>query len=142
MQTGSEQLKNQQRLMQAEGFYNGKIDGIWGPKTIAAKVKWERSGRYAPAIPNNGFPLSDRGPLPSGVFRKPDGTLTSMKMDQKSAAQPQSNNVQAQQAPAPAPAPQAAQPQPQVEAAAPAVEVKEPSQTPNFNKHNQQNQKR
>lgn len=139
-------MKNQQRLMQAEGFYSGKIDGIWGPKTIAAKVKWERSGRYAPAIPNNGFPLSDRGPLPSGVFRKPDGTLTSMKMDQKSEAQ-QSNNVEA--SPAPSPAPQAAQPQQveaaqpqQVEADAPAVEVKKPSHTPNFNKHNQQNQKR
>ena len=134
-------MKNQQRLMQAEGFYNGKIDGIWGPKTIAAKVKWERSGRYAPAIPNNGFPLSDRGPLPSGVFRKPDGTLTSVKMDQKSAAQQQSNNVE--DSPAPSHEPQAEQPQqveaaqPQPKDAAPAVEGKGTSHTPNFNKHNQ-----
>jgi hypothetical protein len=141
MQTGSEQLKNQQRLMQAEGFYNGKIDGIWGPKTIAAKVKWERSGRYSPAIPNNGFPLSDRGPFPSGVFRKADGSLTSAKLDQKSSQQPAPQPVQTQPAaPAATPVvPIAAQPAAQPEAA----EAKEASTaTPNFNKHNQQNQKR
>lgn len=79
MQTGREQLRSQQKVMQIEGFYQGKLDGIWGPKTIAAKVKWERSGRFSPAIPNNGFPLSDRGPFPLGVFRNVDGTLTSVK---------------------------------------------------------------
>ena len=79
MQTGREQLRSQQKVMQLEGFYQGKLDGIWGPKTIAAKVKWERSGRFSPAIPNNGFPLSDRGPFPPGIFRNADGTLSSVK---------------------------------------------------------------
>ena len=25
-----------QRFLKSEGFYNGKIDGVWGPKTDAA----------------------------------------------------------------------------------------------------------
>jgi hypothetical protein len=81
MQTGSEQLKSQQKVMQARNFYQGKIDGIWGPKTIAAKVKWERSGKFAPAIPNNGFPLADRGPFPIGVRRQADGTLSCSEIE-------------------------------------------------------------
>ena len=60
MQIGTEQLKAQQQIMSAKNFYNGKIDGVWGPKTIAAKQKWERSGKFAPAIPNSGLPLDDR----------------------------------------------------------------------------------
>jgi hypothetical protein len=76
MQTGSDHLKAQQEIMAAMNMYNGKIDGIWGPKSIAAKQKWERSGKFSPGIPNNGFPLNDRAPLPAGVVRKADGTLT------------------------------------------------------------------
>lgn len=81
MQTGSEQLKSQQSVMQSRNMYQGKIDGIWGPKSIAAKVKWERSGKFAPAIPNNGFPLPDRGPFPPGVRRLKDGTLTCTELE-------------------------------------------------------------
>ena len=84
MQIGKDQLKAQQEIMAAKNMYNGKIDGIWGPLTIAAKQKWERSGKFSPAVPNNGFPLNDRQALPPGVLRKPDGTLYCM--EQKSAA--------------------------------------------------------
>lgn len=93
MQTGSEHLKAQQRIMQAKNFYNGKIDGIWGPKSIAAKQKWERSGKFTPAIPNNGFPLNDRGPLPKGITRKSDGTLTCAEVENVANAQPVAEKI-------------------------------------------------
>ncbi len=83
MQIGTEQLKAQQEIMAAKNFYNGKIDGIWGPKTIAAKQKWERSGKFAPAIPNNGLPLDDRATLPPGVIRHASGLLTCVEVQQK-----------------------------------------------------------
>lgn len=87
MQTGTSQLVNQQSIMAAKNFYNGKIDGIWGPDTIAAKIKWERSGKFNPAIPNNGLPLSNTGALPLGVRRLPDGTLTCPELESTKASQ-------------------------------------------------------
>ena len=75
MQIGSVQLERQQLIMRLKGYYNGKLDGIWGPKTIAAKQKWEMDPSYVPAIPNNGLPLGDRGPYPRGVIRGEDGLL-------------------------------------------------------------------
>jgi hypothetical protein len=101
MQTGSAQLRAQQEIMQALNMYNGKIDGIWGPATIAAKQKWERSGKFSPAIPNNGFPLNERGPFPPGVRRQIDGTLTCLALASKESqpaaqASPQQNNQQNQ----------------------------------------------
>ncbi len=91
MQIGTEQLKAQQEIMAAKNYYNGKIDGIWGPKTIAAKQKWERSGKFAPAIPNNGLPLDDRAKLPPGVIRQASGLLTCSEIAQRQK-QSQSQN--------------------------------------------------
>lgn len=34
-------IKFRQRLLSSAGFYKGKIDGIWGPKTDAANIEWE-----------------------------------------------------------------------------------------------------
>lgn len=95
MQTGTEQLKSQQAVMSAKNLYNGKIDGIWGPKSIAAKLKWERSGKFSPAIPNNGFPLSLAAPFPPGVSQK-SGLLTCAELLSKQQ-QPSSAPGQAQQ---------------------------------------------
>ena len=67
MQVGNEKLMAQQKMLKAKGFYSGKVDGIWGPSTISAMIRFERSKSFAPAIPNNGLPLSDRGPFPKGV---------------------------------------------------------------------------
>ena len=83
MQKGTEQLKAQQEIMKARGVYNGAIDGIWGPKTIEAKIRWERGGKFTPGIPNGGFPLVERGPLPTGVRRQADGTLTCVELLEK-----------------------------------------------------------
>src|SRR5574343_1863322 len=84
MQTGSEQITRQQEIMQALGFYTGKIDGIWGPKTIEAKKKWELSGKFSPGLPNMGLPLADRGPYPKGVFLdKASGLLTCAQLEVK-----------------------------------------------------------
>lgn len=81
MQTGSEQLKSQQQILKSKGYYGGAVDGIWGPMTIEAKLKWERSGKFAPGIPNNGLPFPARGPFPTGVRRKSDGTLTCAEVE-------------------------------------------------------------
>lgn len=95
MQTGSEQLKAQQRVMTAKGFYSGKIDGIWGPASIAAKQKWERSGKFTPAIPNNGFPLDSRGALPSGVRYSADGSITCTEVSNTPPSVAPASNQQA-----------------------------------------------
>ena len=102
MQTGKEHLMAQQQVMAAKNMYNGKIDGIWGPKSIAAMQKWERSGKFAPAIPSNGFPLDDRKPLPPGVSRLSDGSLTCIELESKKAKQESASTP----APAPASAPE------------------------------------
>ncbi len=96
MQIGTEQLKAQQAIMAAKNLYNGKIDGIWGPKTIAAKQKWERGGKFAPAIPNNGLPLDDRATLPPGVIRLASGLLTCAEVQNQSQKQTQAPAQQAQ----------------------------------------------
>ena len=67
MQTGSEQIKRQQEILKAKGFYKGKLDGIWGPSSIEAKKKWEVSGTFTPGLPSAGLPFSNKGPYPKGV---------------------------------------------------------------------------
>lgn len=76
MQRGTEQLKRQQQILTALGYYDGQIDGIWSDRTIEAKQKWENSGRFIPAIPNNGMPFGDVGKYPSGIRRETSGLLT------------------------------------------------------------------
>lgn len=83
MQTGTEQIRAQQEIMKAFGFYNGKLDGVWGPMTVEAKKKWELSGKFAPGLPNFGLPLSNRGPYPRGVYLDKDsGLLTCAELEQ------------------------------------------------------------
>lgn len=67
-----DQIKNQQAIMKALGFYDGQLDGIWGPRTIEAKQRWEFSGKFAPAIPNRGLPFKAKDKLPGGIIRKGD----------------------------------------------------------------------
>lgn len=67
MQTQPEQLKRQQALMKVYGFYNGAIDGIWGPASIAAKKAFEASPSFKPGYPNNGMPFKNTGPFPKGI---------------------------------------------------------------------------
>ena len=75
MQYETQQLKRQQLIMQCLGFYNGKIDGIWGPKSIDAKKRFESSPKYLPALPANGMPFAARAPFPNGVTLGRDGLL-------------------------------------------------------------------
>lgn len=82
MQIGSDQLERQQLILQLKGFYNGQIDGIWGPKTIEAMKKWERSG-FAPGLPSGGMPLANKGPWPRGIRKAEDGLLTCAEVEQK-----------------------------------------------------------
>lgn len=64
-------LQRQQILLKFLGYYHGKCDGIWGPTTIAAKRKFELSGKFNPGYPNNGQPFPVDGPFPSGIIRDP-----------------------------------------------------------------------
>jgi hypothetical protein len=68
-QNKPEQLKRQQEILKVLGFYKGKLDGIWGPKSIAAMKDFEASAAFKPCIPNHGMPLSYEGRLPSGITK-------------------------------------------------------------------------
>jgi peptidoglycan hydrolase-like protein with peptidoglycan-binding domain len=70
MQRESDQIARQQEILARLGFYHGKIDGAWGPKTIDAMKGFERSPLFRPALPNNGLPLSEKGPYPKGMSLK------------------------------------------------------------------------
>lgn len=70
-----EMIKNQQQLLANLGYYAGEIDGIWSTKTIAAKVAFERSGKFNPCIPNQGLPFVTDQRLPEGVYVDAKGLL-------------------------------------------------------------------
>lgn len=67
MQVKKEQLIRQQEILNALGFYHGLIDGVWGPKSIEAKKKFEASPSFSPGIPKNGMPFADYGPYPANI---------------------------------------------------------------------------
>lgn len=67
MQIKKEQLERQQEILKLLGFYQGKVDGIWGPRSIDAKKKFEASNSFAPGIPKNGMPFADFGPYPANI---------------------------------------------------------------------------
>ena len=75
MQTNPEQLKRQQAVLKHFGFYEGRLDGIWGPKTIEAKKIFEGDTKFKPGLPNNGLPFKDTGPYPKGVTMDYRGRL-------------------------------------------------------------------
>lgn len=93
-------LQNQQMIMKAKGFYNGKCDGIWSAKTIAAKKEYESHGSFKPAYPNNGMPfgLGPTNKLPSGVYYDPakgKGVLTCDELTQDKLSEWSSDLVEA-----------------------------------------------
>ena len=57
-----------QIIMTYLGFYDGACDGVWGPKCIAAKRKWEFDDSFEPAVPSNGLPFTGRDRLPKGLI--------------------------------------------------------------------------
>lgn len=56
-----------QVIMTMLGLYDGQCDGVWGPKCIEAKRKWEMMDEFEPATPSNGLPFNGRGKLPKGM---------------------------------------------------------------------------
>lgn len=56
-----------QVIMTMLGLYDGDCDGVWGPKCIEAKRKWELMDEFEPATPSNGLPFNGRGKLPKGM---------------------------------------------------------------------------
>ncbi len=75
MQYEINQLKRQQLIMSCLGFYTGAIDGLWGPKSIDGKKRFEGSPKYLPALPSNGMPFASRAPFPNGISIGRDGLL-------------------------------------------------------------------
>lgn len=75
----TEQIVRQQQVLAHLGFYKGRIDGIWGPSTIAAKKAYEGQG-FAPGIPNGGLPFQFPAKLPRGL-RYEGGLLTAAGFD-------------------------------------------------------------
>lgn len=67
MQVTQAQLKRQQEILGVLGFYFGAFDGIWGPKSIEAKKKFEANPSFTPGIPNNGLPFGERPPYPASI---------------------------------------------------------------------------
>lgn len=78
-----ETVKFIQTILKNAGFYTGRVDGIWGPKTQAANDAWQTAGRPgapAPAEPaaggvEGGDPLAPASPsTPAGVPAVAGGT--------------------------------------------------------------------
>lgn len=83
MQTSKAQLKVQQAILNKFGFYSGKIDGIWGPRSIRAKKDFEASPSFKPGFPNNGMPFPSKGPYPKGItLAAGSGMLTCEGVDE------------------------------------------------------------
>ena len=87
MQHEKKQLMKQQELMKSMGFYYGAVDGIWGPKSIEAKKRFESDATFTPGIPNNGLPFGSRPPYPRGVTVQAGGLLHHMVMDKPVVAE-------------------------------------------------------
>lgn len=86
MQVEKEQIQRQQEILAVLGYYKFECDGLWGPKTIDAKKKFEADRSFVPGIPNNGLPFADRGPYPSMiVMDHMTGLLHHPKLNEKAA---------------------------------------------------------
>lgn len=59
--------QKQQLIMTMLGYYDGVCDGVWGPKCVEAKRRWEFEDDFEPAVPSNGLPFVGRGKLPKGM---------------------------------------------------------------------------
>lgn len=67
----------QQIIMKSLALYDGRCDGVWGPKSIDAKRAWELTPEFEPAVPNGGMPINLGDKLPKGLRWIP-GTSTMM----------------------------------------------------------------
>jgi hypothetical protein len=65
--TQQEQYQFQQIVMASLGLYEGKCEGAWGPKSIAAKREWELTADFEPAVPTGGRPFVQGCKLPKGM---------------------------------------------------------------------------
>ncbi len=65
--TAQEHYQFIQIVMASLGLYDGKCEGAWGPKSIAAKREWELLSDFEPAVPNRGLPFTQGCKLPKGM---------------------------------------------------------------------------
>ena len=71
LETNPKVLQRQQVILAFLGYYEGKLDGIWGKDSINAKKDFEVSGKFAPGLPNRGLPFVNTDSMPKGVFSDP-----------------------------------------------------------------------
>ncbi len=72
-----------QVIMAILGFYDGKCDGAWGPKSIEAMRKWEMTDSFDPCLPQNGKPFMGRGKLPEGIMYGNKGLISEHLVSEK-----------------------------------------------------------
>lgn len=154
MQINKSEIMRQQLIMAHLKYYKNKIDGIWGPASIAAKKSWENSPAFVPAFPNQGLPFGAKDVLPKGVsFDRKTRIMQCVGLSDTVEAE-----IMARQSPDSKQAPSAVAPESSVvvrepvapveaaESSEPKVEVQQPVQNNQQNHqkqhHNQHNQKR
>ena len=81
---------SQQTALKQLGYYDGEVDGIWGPMTIQAKIKFERSGQFAPGLPSNGMPFIKGHMLPFQLRWEGDSLVVT---DKFAAANPATESI-------------------------------------------------
>lgn len=126
MQIKKPQLMRQQAIMKVLGFYDKKIEGIWGPESIAAKRVWERDPSFIPGLPNNGLPFGEREPLPKQMEYDRDARNLTIAGRSKEVDELVEEAVRQQQD-KPAPKPEHPTPEPEQPAPEPEEETEQPA---------------
>ena len=66
-----QQLATMQAVMRVLGYYDGAVDGVWGPKCVTAIRSWECDDSFDPALPTRGYPITYPSRLPKGLTWQP-----------------------------------------------------------------------
>jgi hypothetical protein len=70
-----------QLALRVLGFYNGRIDGVWGRASAKAKVAFESDPKFAPCTPNGGAPFDLSMPLPACLFYDAKSCVIRVRQD-------------------------------------------------------------
>lgn len=82
MQINKQQLQRQQIVLTHLGHYKHKCDGIWGPESIKAKIAFEHTREFVPALPTRGLPFAEKVKYPKGIRMGADKLLTCDGLDE------------------------------------------------------------
>lgn len=75
-------IKSQQFYLKEMGFYDGLIDGLWGPKSRQAMRDFQKDDQYKPALKTDDSPFVPFDRLPHGYkWDVIDGQRGIVKLD-------------------------------------------------------------